>query len=349
MEWIAIAAGLVVSSGVLCAGDALAPGSGTMMSAHNCYPYGGLWADRMDRALAAGRPVAVEQDLCWVVDEVTGVGRSVVAHNGPFRGDEPSLDDWFFGRVKEEVEAAIERAQVDRRETATWPLVVLDLDIKDWDETHLRVIRSSLEAHAGWLTTAERGSTVTDVAPLRPGPVMVLIGGGELAMKIFHDEIPLGGELIAFGRCIVEEPSVQGLEKGAVDEARVRFPAQSMVTEPADNFRRWWNSSWDVVEAGGPKNAGAWTDDEDRRLREICDHAHRLGYFLRLYAINGLTPAQSASLGVNHGYSVGSREAAEVRWRAMIDAGVDFVATDDYEAFAAVLRSTAADAPVKGP
>lgn len=167
MEWIAIAAGLVVSSGVLCAGDALAPGAGTMMSAHNCYPYGGLWADRMDRALAAGRPVAVEQDLCRVVDEVTGVGRSVVAHNGPFRGDEPSLDEWFFGRVKEEVEAAIERAQVDQRETGTWPLVVLDLDIKDWDETHLRVIRSSLEAHAGWLTTAERGSTVTDVAPLR--------------------------------------------------------------------------------------------------------------------------------------------------------------------------------------
>lgn len=320
-----------------------------MMSAHNCYPYSGLWADRLDRALATDRPVAVEQDLSWVVDEETGIGRSVVAHNGPFRGDEPTLEQWFFTRVQPEVEAALARAKVDPRETMAWPLIVLDLDIKDWDETHLRVMRSGLQAHEGWLTTAERGVSVADVAPLRQGPVMVLMGGGDLALKIFHDEIPVGEALIAFGQCSVQGPPTDGMERNAADQARVGFAATSMVTTPADNFRRWWNSSWDVVEAGGPKNAGDWTEDEDRRLGEICDHAHRLGYFLRLYAINGLTPAQSAALGVNHGYSVGSREAAEVRWRAMIDAGVDFVATDDYEAFSAVLRSSRADSPVKAP
>ena len=39
-----------------------------MVDAHNCYPYDGQWGDRIDRALSAGFPVSIEQDLTWYVD-----------------------------------------------------------------------------------------------------------------------------------------------------------------------------------------------------------------------------------------------------------------------------------------
>jgi hypothetical protein len=49
-----------------------------------------------------------------------------------------------------------------------------------------------------------------------------------------------------------------------------------------------------------------------------------------------------ALLGWDPAYNFGSREAVAIRWRAAIDAGVDFIATDQYEAFAAVRKSGAA-------
>jgi hypothetical protein len=36
------------------------------MDAHNCYPYFGWWADRIDRTLSEGTPLALEQDSYWV-------------------------------------------------------------------------------------------------------------------------------------------------------------------------------------------------------------------------------------------------------------------------------------------
>ena len=41
------------------------PGSRVLLDAHNCYPYDGRWADRIDRALRAGFPLSIEQDLAW--------------------------------------------------------------------------------------------------------------------------------------------------------------------------------------------------------------------------------------------------------------------------------------------
>ena len=42
------------------------------MDAHNCYPYFEWWGDRIDRALSAGTPLAIEQDLAWHTDPKTG-------------------------------------------------------------------------------------------------------------------------------------------------------------------------------------------------------------------------------------------------------------------------------------
>src|SRR5580698_9183594 len=58
--------------------------------AHNCYPYEGQWADRIDRALKTPFPVAIEQDIAWYVDPATGKGRPVLSHSEKTTGAEPS-------------------------------------------------------------------------------------------------------------------------------------------------------------------------------------------------------------------------------------------------------------------
>jgi glycerophosphoryl diester phosphodiesterase len=89
-----------------------------------------------------------------------------------------------------------------------------------------------------------------------------------------------------------------------------------------------------VVEAGGPSEAGAWTAEDAARLSTIVRRAHEAGLWIRFYTLNGLDPAE-LSLGWTASYNFGSRDAAQLRWRAALRAGVDFVATDQYEAFAA--------------
>ena len=50
-------------------------------------------------------------------------------------------------------------------------------------------------------------------------------------------------------------------------------------------------------------------------------------------------PGEETGSGWTTSYNVGSLEAVE-RWRAAIAAKADFIATDQYEAFAAVLNKT---------
>ena len=96
-----------------------------VLDAHNCYPYDGRWSDRIDRALASGYPVSIEQDLTWYVDPATGAGRVVVTHRAEADGSEPSLRDYFFERVRPIVEKAL--ADNDR---SRWPLIILHFDFK---------------------------------------------------------------------------------------------------------------------------------------------------------------------------------------------------------------------------
>ena len=43
-----------------------------VLDAHNCYPQDGKWTERIDRALSAGFPVAIEQDIAPYVDPGSG-------------------------------------------------------------------------------------------------------------------------------------------------------------------------------------------------------------------------------------------------------------------------------------
>jgi hypothetical protein len=141
----------------LAAQAPLEPGTRVLLDAHNCYPYNGRWADRIDRALSTGTPLAIEQDLVWFHDPATGTARSLVAHDDPGKpalgltGDEPTMKSYFFERIRPVVESALRDG---RRET--WPIITLNLDLKTEEPEHLAAIWALLTEYKAWLTTAPR-------------------------------------------------------------------------------------------------------------------------------------------------------------------------------------------------
>ena len=88
------------------------------------------------------------------------------------------------------------------------------------------------------------------------------------------------------------------------------------------------------MEDGGQRNAGDWTPADAARLQSLVRAAHAKGLWIRFYTLNG--HAESDALGWTPSYNFGSLPQARLRWQAAIEAGVDFIATDQYEAFAAV-------------
>jgi glycerophosphoryl diester phosphodiesterase len=110
-----------------------------------------------------------------------------------------------------------------------------------------------------------------------------------------------------------------------------------LIPTSATTYRRWVNFSWAVVEQGGQAAAGEWTSAEQQRLEAIVSYAHQQGLLVRFYTLNGHAPA--AGKGWSAGYNFGSLEAVQPRWRGAIKAGVDLIATDQYEELAALIRS----------
>lgn len=113
----------------------------------------------------------------------------------------------------------------------------------------------------------------------------------------------------------------------------MKMSAEQHIPRRADNFARWVNFPWSVVELGGPQYAQQWTRADSLRLDSLVRRAHDHGYRIRLYTLDGF--AASEDRGWTASYNFGSMNAVQRRWRAAIDAGVDFIATDQYEAFAA--------------
>lgn len=289
--------------------DALAPGSRVLLDAHNCYPYDGRWADRIDRALMTGTPLAIEQDLAWFRDPRSGVGRSIVTHGEPFTGAEPTPRTYFFERIRPIVERAL---RDDRRDE--WPLITLNLDFKDNEPPHLEAVWDLLGEYESWLSTAERTASPTEIAPIRVGPVLVLTGDPAEQEREFSERVPAGGTLRLFG-------------------------AVARGTTVKTNYRRWSNNPWSVVEPEGQPKAGPWTTEDEGRLTSAVRGAHAAGLWIRFYTLNGHAPADSTLYGWSESYNFGSLSAATERWRAAIRAGADFIAVDQYEDFAKVLHA----------
>jgi hypothetical protein len=313
---------------------AIAPGTRTLMDAHNCYPYFEWWADRIHRVLLTGTPLAIEQDLAWYTDPDTHRSWSIVTHGAPLSRNAPTLDSYFFKAVAPIVEAALRKG--DRSQ---WPLITLNLDLKSEEPEHLAAIWQSLESHRTWLTSAPRTADGSE-APLTVRPILVLTGSSDPQQKVFYDDRPVGSDLLVFG-------SVHTFEQNAQATPSVLEP------EAATDYRRWWNNPWDVVEAGGQTKAGLWTPADASRLKALVEHAHNHGLWIRFYTLDGvgsgsaekdLEPTSEASktlssFGWFRGYNFGSPAAVEQRWRAAAGAGVDYIASDQYEQLAALLRT----------
>jgi hypothetical protein len=326
-----VLAGVLATGGAPHAQSNGAPLVGRVtLHAHNCYPEDGRWADRLDRALGTEvQPIAIEQDVVWYVDPATGKGRSVLAHGGEPTGKEPTLDEYFFARVR----PIMERALTENRRD-TWPVVYLHFNVRGLDAPHLQYIWDMLGRYESWLTTAERRDD-DRLMPLAVGPLMVLTEGGQ--EEIFYNRVPVGGRLRIFGTAPAgRAPAANGAERGAQASAAAQTAPDVLMPAAATNYRRWVNFPWAVVEQGGQTKAEGWTAADAARLRVLVDRVHQMNLAIRFYTLNGHDPA--AGQGWSAGYNFGSLEAARIRWRAAIDAGVDLLATDQYELLAQELK-----------
>ncbi len=215
-----------------------------------------------------------------------------------------------------------------------WPLVVLHLDFKTNESAHHRAIWELLGRHERWLTTAPRVAGDA-TQPFTPGPLLVLTENGAGQSAVFYDEVPVGGRLRIFGTV---PPAVltSSTDREAQWDAAINASPETLIPAGTTNYRRWINFSWMVVERGGQARAADWTTADDRRLRSIVSRAHDLGLWVRFYTLNGHPPG--GGQGWTASYNFGSLDAVQPRWRAAIAAGIDFIATDQYEELAAYLR-----------
>jgi hypothetical protein len=308
-----------------------APGGRVLLDAHNCYPYDGKWADRIDRALATGLPVAIEQDLVWYTDAATKTARSIVSHGEPFSGTEPSMKDYFFERVRPIVEQALKE-----QKTEQWPLIVLNLDLKTNEPAHHAAIWALLGEYEPWLTTAIKQGDGSKPRALDVKPILVLTGSNDGQEQAFSTSRPEGGKLRLFGAINVPPPTRLGTGREAAARLTEITPEEAMPAK-ATNYRRWANYPWGIVEAGGQVKSADWSDADRKRLDALVDRAHDQGLWIRFYTLNGHT-GPGDDRGYFAGYNFGSEAAAKARWDAVIEAGVDFVATDQYEGFAAAVK-----------
>lgn len=291
------------------------------LHAHNCYPDNGRGTDRLARALAATRgTVAIEQDLVWDATR----RQSVVSHDNELDGTEPTLEAHFFAALTERLDEALAA-----RRTASWPIVVLHLDFKTNEPEHHSAIWELLGRYERWLTTAPRVEPGAAAQPLSPGPLLVLTEHGDGQERAFHDTVALGQRLRLFGT-VPSLPAPPDLAPGARTAPAAHASPESLIPGGVTNYRRWTNHSWAAVEAWGPPSAAAWTADDEARLTALVTRAHDLGLWIRFYTLNGHGPNDE---GWTTGYNFGSLDAATLRWRAAIAAGVDFIATDQYDDF----------------
>ena len=298
-----------------------------MLHAHNAYPEKGRFGDRIDRALATpATPIVIEQDLA-----LARSGASVVSHDDKLTGSEPTLEAYFFERIR----PLMERALTERR-TERWPLVVLHLDFKTNEPAHHRAVWALLQKHQRWLITADRGSDPNQVMPLKPGPLLALTESGENQEADFFTTQPAGQPLLIFGS-VPNAPVFRIEDPEERARALTAAAPETLIPSRATNYRRWVNFPWQVIERGGPRQAGDWNDADRARLAAIVNRAHSQGLGVRFYTLNGHDAAAHPEWTAS--YNFGSFDAVRSRWQAAIAAGVDLIATDQYEELAALMKA----------
>ncbi len=324
----AVALGVIAAAGVpvptAVAQSGFGPGNRVLLDAHNAYPERGRWADRIDRALATGTPIAIEQDLFWRQRAGSSQYDIVVAHDKDALASAPTLETYFLQKIR----PSMERALAEQRR-ATWPVITLNLDFKTQEPALLDAVWVLLGKYRAWLTTAPRARTPAQVSPLTVGPLLVLAGSNPAQRARFHDAVAVGERLRLFGA--IPPVDAPGNSDDERESNLFRMTPAQLIAPRSSNYARWVNFPWLVVEAGGPTHAGTWSTADSVRLRRIVDRAHAQALWIRFYTLDGFAAGDGD--GLNASYNFGSDAAVRVRWNAVRAAGVDFVATDHYERF----------------
>jgi hypothetical protein len=334
IHFIALCAGsglLLTAAFAASITGAYSPGSRTEILSHNAYPDHGKYADRLDRTLAAGLPVAVEEDLSWID------GKSLLIHGAKnAAGEDPTLESYFFPKIAPIVEKALQS-----RNKSNWPLITLYLDIKNDPPEHLAAISKLLDKYDAWLTTAVKTSDISKQFPLDVRPMMIIVEDkqNDVKQKFFYDDVPVGGKIRVFGSLTKLDENPNKLPKDRKAEVVASLstlaPAQ-LISQKADNYHRWFGVNWVFVEKGGEAPASDWTAGSAQRLKQFVDRAHNMGYFIALYCLDGYTEAENK--GWDKDYNFGSKEKVMPRWKAAAAARADFVVTDQVEDLASAMK-----------
>jgi hypothetical protein len=144
---------------------------------------------------------------------------------------------------------------------------------------------------------------------------------------VFYDQLKPGEQVLLFGAIHTESKNAQATP-------------ELLDPEKANNYRRWWNNPWRVVESAGQPKAGEWTPEKANRLRALVERAHANGLWIRFYTLDGAVTEELSCHGWFRGYNFGSLDAARARWRAAIAAHVDYLASDQYELLGAEIRQS---------
>lgn len=255
----------------------------------------------------------------------------MVTHSSETTGSEPALRDYFFEQVRLLMEEALAE---NRRET--WPLIIVHFDFKDNRQVLHEAVWDMLVEYQAWITTAVKTSDANRLSPFEAKPLLVLTEDNDAQEEVFFKRVPVGENLLIFGSAHSNpHPAAESAQQRARLAATV--PPERMLTEQPTNYRRWWNNAWAVVEEGGQGAAAEWTAADAARLSALVEHAHRSGFWIRFYTLNGFDDKPAG------GYNFGSVSAARQRWRAAYQAGVDFIATDQYEDLGSFMRGLGAN------
>jgi len=192
-----------------------------------------------------------------------------------------------------------------------------------------------LGEYEAWLTTAPKTADPSILAPFDIHPLLVLTEENDAQEKVFFTILPVGAKLRLFGSAHTQKQPARSREE-LLHLAATAAP-EELLTEKPTNYWRWWNNSWAEVEEGGQRRAGEWTDADTARRQALVDHAHGRGFWIRFYTLDGFTETENR--GWDQGYNFGSRAAAALRWKAAIAAGVNLIATDQFEDLAETLHS----------
>jgi glycerophosphoryl diester phosphodiesterase len=311
-------------------------GGRPLLDAHNCYPYDGRFENRIDRALGTGFPVGIEQDIAPYTDPKTGEVIAKVTHRSEANESDPTLRAYFFEKVRPQIEKALKGGDKSK-----WPLIVLHFDFKNNSAPTLEAVWKLLGEYQDWITTTDKTANDSELRKLDWKPLLVLTEDNPVQEQIFYRKVAVGDKLRLFGSAHLNDKALQGLNAKQKAHALTNAAPDILLPTPATNYRRWWNNSWWEVEEGGQQHAGDWTEADNSRLQALVDHAHRMGYMIRFYTLDGFTPAEDQGWG-NY-YNFGSLAGVQKRWKAALADGVDMIATDQYEALRKFMNGSGAD------